>query len=392
MGFENWTALFTVALFMGLMVVLILVFSRERKSTDLLLAAYMGCLMMFTFHSLLIEWDLIEKVPQFFRFPRPLMYSLGPLLYLYLRRMAYQEIRFRRWDFFLFLPTLLQFILQIPFFLMPAEEKRAIIRMFKSGHINAFLQSEAFIPTYIQPFLIEGWSLFFLGLSVQLIISLRRQKNRFHDYQNRLQIRWLTLLVSINILQFLLMGIQWFARTSVVQNFRFITIEVAIILLLVSITLFFHPHILYGFKGAVPMLQPEEEEESESETDKDGVSAGYVLSPERRIDILQQVHLMMEERKVFLQKGYSIRHLGQDTGLPFNYLSQVINQEYGMNFNELINKHRIRYFKELYADPENKGFTLEALAEKAGFSSRATFARSFMRVEGMTPREFVKQN
>ena len=122
MGFENWTALFTVALFLGLMVVLILVFSRERKSTDLLLAAYIGCLMLINLHTLLIEWKLIDKVPQLFRFPRPLIYLVWPLIYLYIRGLAYQEIRFRKFDFLLFLPAIIQFVLRLPYFLMPANE------------------------------------------------------------------------------------------------------------------------------------------------------------------------------------------------------------------------------------------------------------------------------
>lgn len=392
MGFENWTALFTVALFLGLMVVLILVFSRERKSTDLLLAAYIGCLMMMNLHTLLIEWKLIDKVPQLFRFPRPLIYLVWPLIYLYIRRLAYQEIRFRKFDFLFFLPAIIQFALRIPYFLMPVNEKLDLIRLYRLESPRAFLYSEGIQPVDLHPFLIEIWSFILMVLSFRILFSLRRQKDRLNDYQNRLQLRWLTLFLGINFLEFLLFTYHWFVGTRMEKNIRFVTIESAIILLLVSVVLFFHPHILYGFKGSAPMLQPKDEELPVSETDKDAASAGFVLSPERRMEILQQIQVMMEERKVFLQKGYSIRNLGKDTGLPFNYLSQVINQEYGMNFNELINNHRIRYFKELYADPGNKGFTLEALAEKAGFSSRATFARSFMRIEGMTPREFVKQN
>lgn len=392
MGFENWTALFTVALFMGLMVVLILIFSRERKITDLLLAAYVGCLMLINLHTLLIEWKLIDKVPQLFRFPRPLIYLVWPLIYLYIRGLAYQEIRFRKFDFLLFLPAIIQFVLRIPYFLMPANEKLELIRLYRQGNPRAFLYSEGIQPVDLHPFLIEIWSLILMVLCFRILFSLRRQKNRLSDFQNRLQLRWLTLFLGINFLEFLLFAYHWFVGALMLENIRFITIEAAIILLLVSVVLFFHPHILYGFKGRVPMLQAEDEEQEVTETDKEAAIAGYVLSPERRMEILQQIREMMEERKVFLQKGYSIRHLGKDTGVPFNYLSQVINQEYGMNFNELINNHRIRYFKELYVDPENKGYTLEALAEKAGFSSRATFARSFIRVEGVTPREFVKQN
>jgi AraC-like DNA-binding protein len=36
-------------------------------------------------------------------------------------------------------------------------------------------------------------------------------------------------------------------------------------------------------------------------------------------------------------------------------------------------------------------FTLSALAEKAGFSSRATFFRHFKDIEGITPGEYIKK-
>jgi AraC-like DNA-binding protein len=61
-----------------------------------------------------------------------------------------------------------------------------------------------------------------------------------------------------------------------------------------------------------------------------------------------------------------------------------------MSFYDYINRYRVDEFKSVVAIHGVDSLTLSALAEKAGFSSRATFFRHFKEIEGITPGEYIK--
>jgi AraC-like DNA-binding protein len=100
----------------------------------------------------------------------------------------------------------------------------------------------------------------------------------------------------------------------------------------------------------------------------------------------------MEHERPYLKPRYALADLAASTGIPYYYLSAVINQEYGWNFNDYINWFRVKYVKDLMVKPEVNQYTLEGVAQMAGFGSRATFARAFHRFEGCTPTEYLKRH
>jgi AraC-like DNA-binding protein len=71
-----------------------------------------------------------------------------------------------------------------------------------------------------------------------------------------------------------------------------------------------------------------------------------------------------------------------------SFLSKVINNGFGINFNDFINRYRVQEVKHLLADPENANITIMSLAYDAGFNSKATFNRAFKKFTGKNPRDF----
>jgi AraC-like DNA-binding protein len=82
----------------------------------------------------------------------------------------------------------------------------------------------------------------------------------------------------------------------------------------------------------------------------------------------------------------NLRSLSRDIGEKAHYVSQVINQELGSNFYELVNRHRIAEAKRLLADKTEP--TVLEIALAVGFNSKSTFNTAFRRETGMTPTEF----
>lgn len=88
---------------------------------------------------------------------------------------------------------------------------------------------------------------------------------------------------------------------------------------------------------------------------------------------------------------FSADRLAQLTGINYRYLSQVINERFGVNFNTFVNEYRIREACKRFNDTRRYGqYTIEAVAHSVGFSSRSSFFTSFKKFTGLTPSAYQK--
>lgn len=117
----------------------------------------------------------------------------------------------------------------------------------------------------------------------------------------------------------------------------------------------------------------------------------YPITPEKREYILASLLRHFETNRPYLTQGYSLRDLADDLNIAYTYLSFIINNEFGMSFNDLINKYRIEHMKSLIGREDHSLYTLEGIAFKSGFNSRSTFYRAFYKSTGQVPSEFVKE-
>ncbi len=108
-------------------------------------------------------------------------------------------------------------------------------------------------------------------------------------------------------------------------------------------------------------------------------------------DILEKLN-DFEKRKGFIKKGLTQQELAKNFNTNTSYLSQVINESKGKNFNTYINKLRIKYItQELYHNPKCLDYTVEGLTQKCGISSRKSFSDLFYEINGIRPTDFIKQ-
>jgi AraC-like DNA-binding protein len=107
-----------------------------------------------------------------------------------------------------------------------------------------------------------------------------------------------------------------------------------------------------------------------------------------RMDLMEQISELIEEKELWKRKDLRIGDLAAELATNKTYISLLINNISGANFSTIVNGYRIRYAQQLMTGhPE---MILDEVAEEAGFSSRATFFRSFKAQTGMTPMQWAQ--
>lgn len=147
---------------------------------------------------------------------------------------------------------------------------------------------------------------------------------------------------------------------------------------------------LYEQNQAVLAAERREREERNRFAEK---YSSRKLTGNTKNEIHDAVINTLENSHELYDSGFSLARLSEICGSRQEYVSQVINETFGCNFNELINKYRIREACRRIDDKENYGqFTLAAIASGVGIDSPTTFSKYFKKVTGLTPSQYKKNS
>ena len=95
------------------------------------------------------------------------------------------------------------------------------------------------------------------------------------------------------------------------------------------------------------------------------------------------------ENTLFLQRNFNRDAISEQCGIPRARVSLLIQQFAGMSLGDYINKLKIQYSVKLIN--EHKEWTIDAIAEEAGYSNRSTYYQNFYKVFGITPAQYRRQ-
>jgi AraC-like DNA-binding protein len=98
----------------------------------------------------------------------------------------------------------------------------------------------------------------------------------------------------------------------------------------------------------------------------------------------------METGRPYLKSDLKISELAESLSVPYHQLSELINDEFLVNFYDFINKYRVEEAKRILID-NTRNFKMLAIAYEVGFNSKATFNRVFKKFTGQTPSDFQEK-
>ncbi len=116
------------------------------------------------------------------------------------------------------------------------------------------------------------------------------------------------------------------------------------------------------------------------------------IDPARIEDVIAGLlHLMAEER-LFLDPDLTLNKLSLRLRIHYNHLSRIINERFGLSYNDFINKYRIEEARKKLTASGEKESTILDIAYSTGFYSKSVFNAAFKKFTGMTPTEYRKKH
>jgi AraC-like DNA-binding protein len=115
-----------------------------------------------------------------------------------------------------------------------------------------------------------------------------------------------------------------------------------------------------------------------------------LIPDEQLSDIKILLINLMETEKPFLEAELSLVRLAQKLKISPHLLSYVINNGFGENFYQLVNRYRIEEAQRLIGDPGMNHLSLLGIAYEVGFNSKTVFNTTFKKVTGQTPSDYKK--
>ncbi len=121
------------------------------------------------------------------------------------------------------------------------------------------------------------------------------------------------------------------------------------------------------------------------------------INNEKRADIHHKMEPLklelmelFEKDKIFLDKYLNLQSVASQLNTNTSYLSTLINSAYQCNFIQFLHKYRVLEACEILSREENEIYTMEAIAEMSGFTSKTAFNKAFKELTGLTPTTFRK--
>lgn len=335
-------------------------------------------------------------------------FLIGPLAFFYIRSILRDNAVLDSRDFLHFAPFVLFMLGNIPYLLSPAEEKQALVEVLHAFDWDtlARMKINLFLPFFyieslrIMSLLGYGITLWALILKPPLPSGLNDRRPGHHSFVRRWLVTFSAVYSAMAVQRFLIWGVLVTASdlgtTVWISVFAFLSI--ALVFLFLNLIVFIFPKLSYGL-----LTTPSDflitEESYHIAFDAGRATLGVqgqagrswyksYFQDEYLSHIEDRLAQWIGERKYLFNA--SITSLSGETGIPAHHLSYYFNHVLGVKYTDWRNSLRVNYAKMLLDEGITRRYTMDSLAEKCGFTSRATFFRVFKEVVGVTPMEYIK--
>jgi len=305
-----------------------------------------------------------RQAPQLIGVSSSFILLYGPLLFLYVNDFVGKS---RKYDILHFVPFLVYNLSLANFYLISDYNQK--IQLISDYHVLVVVLS------VLKSSIIIGYTI----LSLVLIQRRGYDIKNYYSNTQEVDLRWLRFLILsiifLLIFVFVARLLDFWDLYAAGTNFEiiaFVGLSIWIFLLgyygLKKVPVFSnYPSIPHQIKYAKTRIDDHRAKESAN-----------------------KLSILMAEKRPYLDKQLTLAKLADMLNLPVHHLSQIINDRFQQNFYEFVNSYRVKEMEKLMRDPTNNNLTLLGIAMNSGFSSKASFNRTFKQLTKSTPSKYFK--
>lgn len=373
----------------SLLIILLFVFGKNRRYLNLLLSIGISGLIWYVIIFLLSATGYIKYFPELFNKGLPLYYLVGPSFYLYIRGTLYTKYAYFRKKDLLHLLVVLPAICSIlPYCLLDRPSQQYIVDQVAKNPNYLFSGAKYIVNIWHW----AAWPCTALTYNI-LQLYLIKKASKLPDF-NKKNKKWMYTITIICIITFslLLIANMGMILRSIEGETKLLTSNMVIILYICFITLgitfFVNPSFIYG--NVITSVTTELKLSSETALRVMPVQPKEpVLRLPPDLELVSQLEHYLTQSKLYQETGLTLSKLAAAVDIPSYKLSDLLNVHYQKNFNTYINTWRIQYLIERLKAGDHKSFTLEALANEAGFASRRSFFTAFKKETELSPSAYI---
>ncbi len=369
--------IFIIAAFNSFFFTVLLLQKKNRALHDHILAGWLIFLGLYIGVYALYSHDLFVHFHLMSISLLSLLLLLGPFLYGYIEALVTNKQQILRKDLLHLIPFVLFNLYILIASAFPDLSGRLNIEMIGPGNNPPILFVFFLILTAF------SGSFYFL-----LTIKLFKQHDIliFNNFSNitHIDLSWIRRLV-------LVFGVCWTALISITvihHVFQMFSMAFCTDGLFLSLSVFV---ILIGYFGLKQKVIYGTEDVILAATPANITSAKYGGSKLGDLEAKQLAEKLtkhLHSSKSFLNPDLTLPQLASEISISSHLLSQVINEQFSLNFFDFINQYRVEAFKENIGNPAYINYSLLGIAFESGFNSKSAFNRVFKKATGQTPSQY----
>ncbi|WP_281225482.1 helix-turn-helix domain-containing protein [Flavobacterium aquiphilum] len=356
----------------------------------------------------------------FYNNTAPIGFIIGPLLYFYVRGTLFDNSKFTKADYFHFVPAFINLVSITPYLLTPFSYKLALAQRIVKDIMVAKTFTVGLYPNIVN--IIARPTLLCIYLVLVLVMLFRfwtkiGTNKRIPKVQTRKVLVWLIsflFIILLVIVCFALLSYSFLKepnpdlaklKTSLPMDI------ISFCLLAIPVSLLVFPELLYGipqrkkknnknkFLESKKQIKPDETVPLKSNTVNVLQNEEHNVIQEdlqvkdiepRFIELSQSILDYIKESEIFLNTNFSMEELSRSMNVPKHHLYYCFNSILKVKLTKIRAELRVEYAKKLIEDGLLDSLTLDAIGNKAGFSSRSSFQSTFKDEVGCTPGEYLK--
>ena len=336
------------------------------------------------------EEKAILHYPHLLRTVNPLMFLTMPFFYFFVRNTLNGNNHLSKKDMLHFLPAVFHVLELMPLYLMPYDQKFALVTKIVQNPAELDVLATGSIPGVWIDFFRVVLQVIYFSVAVRLLKNERVEKNWGSNGKGVKN--W--IYVATALFGFLLFGHILFVIKNILFIDGHLNFKIAQFLgyflvfsplFLLNLYIRLNPKKIYGFltkrrktanEGGLKLILGRDKRANEGSEE---------LEPDPFEARFDQLFI---NNKPYLDPEFSLKQLAKSLNVSERQVSLYVKDKHNKGIKEYINHLRIQEFIRLMESGYLNQWSMEGLSFSVGFKSRVTFYNAFKKEKGCSPSAF----